>query len=53
LTKNKKKRKIMLEVLEFIFSSFWHWAGFTIILVIIAAAVIDVFQTIISAIKRK
>lgn len=43
----------MLEVLEFIFSSFWIWLGMAIFLAIIAEGIGNVFQAIIFKIKGK
>jgi len=32
----------MLEVLQFIFQSFWHWLGATIMLIVIASIPYDI-----------
>jgi hypothetical protein len=40
----------MLEILQFIFSSFWHWLGFIIMIAIIAEALSDFVS---HTIKRK
>lgn len=36
----------MLNVLMFIFGSFWRWAGFTIILTIICVSIVDIAKVI-------
>lgn len=42
----------MLEVLEFIFSSFWRWLGFAILLAIVAEGAGNILQTIIFRVKK-
>lgn len=36
----------MLNVLMFIFGSFWRWAGFTIILTIVCVSIVDIAKVI-------
>ena len=36
----------MLNVLMFIFGSFWRWVGFTIILLIVAISIVDIAKVI-------
>ena len=36
----------MLNVLMFIFGSFWRWAGFTIILSIVCVSIVDIAKVI-------
>lgn len=36
----------MLNVLMFIFGSFWRWAGFTVILIIVFTGIFDIVKVI-------
>lgn len=36
----------MLNVLMFIFGSFWRWVGFTIILTIVCVSIVDIAKVI-------
>lgn len=40
----------MLNVLMFIFGSFWRWAGFTIILAIVCVTIVDIIKVIVVSI---
>lgn len=40
----------MLNVLMFIFGSFWRWAGFTIILSIVCVSIVDIIKVIVTSI---
>lgn len=42
----------MLEILKFIFSSFWIWAGTVVLLAITADAVASVLAIILNAARR-
>ncbi len=43
----------MLEILEFIFSSFWRWVGATIMLMVITEGMGNLLRTIIIKIKKR
>lgn len=42
----------MLDIIEYLFASFWHWAGFTVWLTIVGQAVATVFGGTIIFIDR-
>jgi hypothetical protein len=43
----KRRGENMLDILNFIFQDFWHWAGITIILGVIAEGIGGMFGRII------
>lgn len=43
----------MLDILQFIFSGFWVWCGFTILFAIFTAGAVDVLGSLFRAVGRK
>lgn len=43
---------MLLEMIKYIFSSFWRWAGFFLILVVLTQAVIDLIKVIFTGISN-
>lgn len=42
----------MMEVLQFVFSSFWVWAGSVVLLTIAVSGLTGIFGALIAAVKR-
>ena len=53
LTKNASGVEIMLEVLQFIFSSFWIWLGTLILVVVITEGIGGMGRKIVNNISHK
>ena len=43
---------MLLEIIKFIFSNFWRWVGFFLILVVLTQAVIDLIKAIFTGISN-
>ena len=43
---------MLLEIIKFIFSNFWRWVGFFLILVILTSAVIDLIKAFFTGISN-
>lgn len=43
---------MLLEMIKYIFSSFWRWAGFFLILVVLTQAVVDLIKVIFTGISN-